>query len=302
MTWTPSTFQENTNTPSGQGFSPSTFQQQDNSWGGKLGGGLLGGAVNFLTGGIQDFTKNYGQNIQQVQQQFPQMVNDFQKNPAQAYGQQLTGEAQNAVKMAPSELGAASDIYGMMQAPKMIKGAWNVAKDLPAYMTKKGTAGLTTKAVQEFGDQGGQLSWKDITDLAKEGKLNSDLVKQIDEVGAKYAPDVKDAAQMIDPERALAIRKEISKLYGPSIFDYFTGNSMEKQGASSLRNAISQIIHEEIPKTVTPDKMYSTYTKLNKFGLGSPAEMTRNYAIFKVLKPIIGKELAGLLHVATGGQ
>lgn len=175
-------------------------------------------------------------------------------------------------------------------------------------LTKSGVGKKLGKAYQTADEAGSQITKNDIITEAQKNLKSKSAKKMVKKIINDYEADIieklpgQQISEAYSPTEAWGVAKDISKSRGPSIFDYFTGPSTEKQSSQALRRAISSLLQDTAPDAKFYNQLYSMYSTGGPAGKllgpiggkifgGSPAEVAGKL----VITPLIWKAITALL-------
>lgn len=184
------------------------------------------------------------------------------------------------------------------------------------YLTKRGTAKLTEKAVAEATKKGKGIDWGSLTEdieravYKKLGKTK-EVVRATNKIVFEKAPEMTpkiydpinkitkifDQGEQLSPNTLLDWRRQIlAREGGNSILKFLKGGGSDIEGkvASVARSVISKNLKQLAPGAKIPDLLYSLYSKGGPFG-GSPPTIIAKYLIGKALLGMFGKELGNMM-------
>lgn len=196
----------------------------------------------------------------------------------------------------------AGDIPGIMGG---LKAGGAALKELPSYLTKSGLAQKSTEAARAATEAGTKISWGDISkDIQSQvykqlGKtkdvqdaLNTIISEKTPAGLESMAPDVKigGIGTSMSPSDLLDWRRQILGREGTGILKALTGSNVTDKVSSIARSVISKNLHDYVPATVTPDKLFSFYSAIKG---DVPTWAKRAVGGFLADK-LIGSKLGGL--------
>lgn len=164
-----------------------------------------------------------------------------------------------------------------------------------SWLSKPKVYGKAVQATEEAGAAGKSINYENVVQNAKDylsSKGTPLAERKLAEVASRFAPNSIESTmpnvakgipeafsqppQTLDPRRALEVRGQLTKSIpsgffgklGTSLADIMQGQGAAAERAATteatnaLRQSLSSEIHSVVPKTITPDKFYSFWSRL----------------------------------------
>lgn len=280
-------------------------QQPSSSWGSKIGGGVPGGILDFFTGGIQKVPGAIQQSVQAQKETAPTSLGDA-LNPISAV--KRFGSAMAPVAIPGVEAGF--DVSAITGLPGLIKGGANLVKNMVktgAEMitnpSKKMVANQTTRIVEKATEEAPKIKWESLVKNIEEkvykkfgevGEVKKSLKTLLFDKAPSEANKAIGAALEKGGKELLDWRRQIGSRVGSKNFlQKMMGSNIDDKVAGEVQRVISKELHDIIPETITPDKVYNIYSK---FG-DAPAWTKRVVATY-LLNKLFGKQIMNIVSSA----
>src|SRR3990167_101508 len=198
----------------------------------------------------------------------------------------------------------------------VVGGVVGKASSFLPLTTKRGTAKATEKAAAEATAQGKGVNWNElqskITQSVKskfgerrdvQNALDNLLVEKTPSaiqppyIGAPAGQGSTTGTFLKTPSELLDWRRQLTMRQGGGIFKLLGGKSISDKVEGQARTIISEEIHRMVPKSVTPDKLYSIYSNLH----GDVPAQIRNLVAFEIGRRLLGKVFNKATQEVIGG-